>query len=243
MSKQLSPKAQQFIKQVLERKPTIAAFDCDGTLWSGDSGMGFFYWEIEKGLITPEVGRWAKGRYDAYMAGSVDELTICGEMVTIHRGVREKNIRKVAEEFFAEKIEQNIFPEMQELTRRLIEAGCELWAVSSTNNWVVEVGAAKFGIPPERVLAAQVEIEADCASDRLVRVPTDELKAEAIQQVIGKPVDAVFGNSIHDLHMLNLARDAYAVNPNPDLAREARHRGWTIYQPDGTAERTQTGHS
>jgi phosphoserine phosphatase len=97
---------------------------------------------------------------------------------------------------------------------------------------VVEVGAEKFGIPSERVLAATVDIDGDCASDRLLRVPTDELKASAIREHVGRPMDAIFGNSMHDFHMLEIARDAYAVNPNPDLVPEAEKRGWTIYWPD-----------
>lgn len=239
----LTARAQSFLDAVLSRRPRIAAFDCDGTLWAGDSGMDFFYWEIERGLVSRETGDWALDRYQQYKSGAVDELTICGEMVTIHRGLPERAIRDAAERFFADVVEPRIFPELLELTRRLAAQGCELWAVSSTNNWVIEIGAAKFGIPPERVLAAAVEIEAGCASQRLIRVPTDELKALAIREIIGRPVDAVFGNSIHDLHMLELARDAYAVNPNPDLAREAKHRGWTIYQPEGVTPRSSNAHS
>ena len=34
----------ELIAQLLEQKPEIAVFDCDGTLWSGDSGAEFFYW-------------------------------------------------------------------------------------------------------------------------------------------------------------------------------------------------------
>ncbi len=107
-------------------------------------------------------------------------------------------------------VSHRIFPEMQELTRRLAEQGCELWAVSSTNSWVVEVGAERFGIPRERVLAACVHVENGCASDRLIRVPTDELKPVAIREVIGKPMEAVFGNSIHDLAMLEMAKWPFA---------------------------------
>ena len=36
--------------------------------------------------------------------------------------------------------------------------------------------------------------------------------------------------------MLMLARNGYAVNPNPDLEVAARERGWTIYFPDGTGK-------
>ena len=40
-----------------------------------------------------------------------------------------------------------IFPEMQELVQRLHEHGCEIWAVSSSNEWVIRAGMKQFGIP------------------------------------------------------------------------------------------------
>lgn len=231
-SNSMSSKAAEFVESVLRKRPSIAAFDCDGTLWSGDAGMSFFYWGIEQGLVAREVSDEALRRYDLYKNGTVDELTICGEMVQIYRGVTLKRMREAATEFFAGHVERNIFAEMMNLTHRLKEQGCEVWAVSSTNSWVVEVGAEKFGIPAERVLAATVDVDGEYASDRLLLVPTDEMKASAIREHIRRPVDAVFGNSMHDFHMLGIARDAYAVNPNPDLVPEAEKHGWTIYWPD-----------
>jgi phosphoserine phosphatase len=228
-----SPAAQQFVDSVLALRPSIAVFDCDGTLWSGDAGADFFYWEIERGLISPEMGERARARYQDYQAGIIGEEQMCGDMVTINRGLSHERLQRAAEKFFNQIVNSRIFPEMQELTERLIKQGCELWAVSSTNNWVVEVGAARFGIPLERVLAASVHIENGNASDRLIRVPTDELKAVAIREVIGKPMEAVFGNSVHDQAMLEMAKWPFCVNPNPDLEQIARERGWTVYWPEG----------
>lgn len=113
----------------------------------------------------------------------------------------------------------------------MTEQGCELWAVSSTNDWVVEVGAERFGIPRERILAACVHIDNGAATDRLIRVPTDELKAVAIREVIGKPMEVVVGNSVHDQAMLELAKWPFCVNPNPDLEQIAQERGWPVYRP------------
>ena len=223
--------AVQFIDSVLALKPAIAVFDCDGTLWSGDAGADFFYWEIERGLVSAEVGEWARARYEEYKAGRVSEEQICGEMVTINRGVSHEALQKAAAEFFDEIVSHRVFPEMQELTRRLTEQGCELWAVSSTNNWVVETGAERFGIAADHVLAASVHVEDGCASDRLIRVPTDELKALAIRQVIGKPMEAVFGNSIHDRAMLEMAKWPFCVNPTADLEQVSREKGWRVYWP------------
>lgn len=222
---------QEFINYVTASRPRIAVFDCDGTLWSGDSGMGFFYWELARGFVSPEVERAILHRYEEYRAGRVDELSICGEMIQINRGIPEEKLRAAAREFFAAEVRQRIFPEMLELTQRLAADGCELWAVSSTNNWVVETGAAEFGIPLERCLAATLAVEDGIVTDRLLKVPTDELKQTAIEAFIGRKVDAVFGNSMHDFAMLERAAQPYVVNPNPDLAEKATALGWTIYLP------------
>ena len=223
----------EFVDSVLALKPSIAVFDCDGTLWSGDAGADFFYWEIERGIVSPEMAQWARGRYGGYKVGKVSEEQICGEMVTMNRGVSHAKLQRAAAEFFDEVVAHRVFPELQELTTRLAEQGCELWAVSSTNDWVIEVGAERYGIPRERILAASVHIENGIASDRLIRVPTDELKAVAIRGVIGKPMEAVFGNSVHDQAMLELAKWPFCVNPNPDLEKIAQERGWPVYRPVG----------
>lgn len=222
----------QFVQRVIAARPKIAVFDCDGTLWSGDAGAEFFYWELERGFVAPEVDKAIRARYQGYLAGVVSELDICGEMIQINKGVPEKKLREGAQEFFHSVVERRIFPELHELIRKLTAQGCEVWAVSSTNNWVVETGAAAFGIPAERVLAATLAVENGLVTDRLLRVPTDELKQTAIEEAIGRPIDAVFGNSMHDYAMLERARDAYAINPNPDLAAKATELGWTVYRPE-----------
>jgi phosphoserine phosphatase len=230
-SLELRGEAKPFIESVLALKPAVAIFDCDGTLWSGDAGADFFYWEIERGIVSRETGEWARARCQEYKAGRISEEQICGEMVTINQGVAHDVLVGAAEEFFDQMVSHRVFPEMQELTRRLAEQGCELWAVSSTNNWVVEVGAERYGIARDRVLAASVHVVDGLASDRLIRVPTDELKAVAIREVIGKSVDAVFGNSLHDQAMLEMAKYPFCVNPNPDLEKIASERGWPVYKP------------
>jgi phosphoserine phosphatase len=229
--------AVQFVQQVLALRPAIAVFDCDGTLWSGDAGADFFNWEMEQGFIAPEIIPTIKHRYNEYLAGRVDELAICGEMIQINKGVEYERLRRAAREFFGKFVTPRIFPEMLELTRQLAAQGCEIWAVSSTNDWVIEAGASAFGIPPERVLAATLAVENGLVTDRLLRVPTDELKQSAIEEVIARPVDAVFGNSMHDFAMLEKARDAFAIHPNRDLETRANELGWTVYWPENAKRR------
>jgi phosphoserine phosphatase len=218
----------------LASKPRIAVFDCDGTLWANNSGEDFFYWSMEQGLVRAEVVTWAKRRYEEYRAGQVSEEDMCGEMTTMYAGLSVAGLEEAAARFFAECIKPNYFPEMRKLTNALKAQGCELWAVSSTNEWVIREGIKDFGIPATNVLAATAECVKGVVSERLTRMPSGEGKAVAIREVIARPVDAVFGNSVHDAAMLRMAKRAYTVNPNPDLEAIAAEQGWEIYWPEAT---------
>jgi HAD superfamily phosphoserine phosphatase-like hydrolase len=229
---------QSFLDSILRLELRVAAFDCDGTLWSGDSGERFFDWELrEGGIVSDALDQPMRARYAAYKRGEVDETTMCGEMVTMHRGVSETKLMEAAHRFFDESFDARIFPEMRELVRRLQENGCEVWAVSSTNEWVIRAAMKHFGVPESRVLAAAVQIDRGVATDRLIRVPSGPGKPEALRAVVGKGIDAAFGNSRWDAEMLALATHAVAVNPNPDLESTARERNWRIYFPEGTGPR------
>ena len=230
--------AQQFVDSVMHLKALVAAFDCDGTLWSGDAGETFFDWEIKRGIVTPEVGRAMRSRYAEYKAGEVSEDDMCGEMVTMHQGLSETAVMEAATEFMSSAFPGRVFPEMRELVRRLDDDGCEIWAVSSSNEWVIRAGLNQFGIPHDRILAAKVELDEGVVTRRLVRVPSGPGKPKVLREVVRKNIDAAFGNSKWDVDMLVHAKHAFAVNPNPDLEVLARQRGWTVYFPNGTGPRS-----
>jgi HAD superfamily phosphoserine phosphatase-like hydrolase len=229
------PVTQEFIDAILRLRPRAAAFDCDGTLWAGDAGERFFDWELSMGEVVPAaLDAPMRERYAAYKRGEVDETTMCGEMVTMHRGISEARLMDAASRFFDQFFVAQIFPEMRELVRRLQENGCTVWAVSSSNEWVIRAAMRHFGVPESRVLAAKVELEDGRATDRLIRVPSGPGKPEALRESVKKGIDAAFGNSRWDAEMLEMASHAVAVNPNPDLELKARERGWRIYFPEGT---------
>jgi phosphoserine phosphatase len=222
----------EFRAAVHDLAPRVAVFDCDGTLWSGDAGSSFMRWSIAQGLLSPEAVAWLDRRYKGYLSGQVSELAICGEMVQVYRGLRESEMRAAAATFFATQIEKNIFPEMLTLMRELQSAGTEIWAVSSTCDWVIEEGVKRFSIPADRVLAAHVAIDANgLVTDTILDVPTDEGKVAALARFGVTAPDAVFGNSIHDSNMLAIARRAFPINPSPALLTRAAAEHWPVYYP------------
>src|SRR5580658_2326696 len=116
------PLTKQFLDSVLRLDAQVAAFDCDGTLWSGDAGERFFDWELREGdIVSAALDRPMRERYAAYKRGEVDETTMCGEMVTMHQGVAEEKLMGAAIRFFEQFFVEQIFPEMRKLVRRLHE--------------------------------------------------------------------------------------------------------------------------
>jgi phosphoserine phosphatase len=220
-----------FHAAVHQLSPRVAVFDCDGTLWSGDAGSAFMRWTIDKGLLSRDATDWLDARYRGYLRGEVSELAICGEMVQIYHGLREQEMRAAAAQFFVAHIEPNIFPEMRKLVRDLQAAGVEIWAVSSTCDWVIEEGVRRFDIPQTRVLSARVSVANGLVSDILLDVPTDEGKVASLARAGITAPDAVFGNSIHDAAMLAIARSAFPVNPSPALLERSALEGWPVYYP------------
>ena len=222
---------EEFERLVFQCKPKVAVFDCDGTLWSGDAGYGFMGWTLEQGLVSRSTNDWVDTRYRAYSAGDVSEAAMCGEMVQMYAGLRDSELQAAAARYVGEFVRERVFAEMAALVKRMQQAGIEIWAVSSTNRWVVAEGLRDFGITEEHVLAAEVRVNDGIITSEILDVPTDEAKAAALKRVGLPTPDAVFGNSIHDLAMLEMARYAFPVNPSPALKEAAARRGWGYFRP------------
>ncbi|MFP5235561.1 MAG: HAD family hydrolase [Acidobacteriota bacterium] len=220
-------------KKVLELEPAVAVFDCDGTLWDGDAGLGFLNWSLEQGIVSRSTSAWIDARHRAYRAGEVSEVKICGEMVQIYAGLRDAELRQTAARYVREFVTPRIFPEIADLVAALRERGTQLWAVSSTNKWIIVEALRSFSIPEERVCAAEVAIVDGVVTETLIDVPTDEGKAATLVRIGLQRPDAVFGNSIHDLAMLEMAAQPFPINPTPGLLEAAAQRGWTCFRPAG----------
>src|SRR5438874_1543249 len=159
LSPTASAQAIEFVNSVLQPQPRVAVFDCDGTLWSGDAGEGFFDWELKRRVVSDDMAQWALTRYAEYKAGKVSEDAMCGEMVQIHKGLKESEVLRLSAEFFEENFAQRIFEEMRQLIAELQKSGCDVWAVSSTNEWTIREAMKHFGIAPEKILAASVQVK------------------------------------------------------------------------------------
>lgn len=239
-SPEISTTSKEFVDSVLSLRPRVAVFDCDGTLWQNNSGEDFLEWSMQHGMVSDAVVTSMRKRYADYKEGRVSEEVMCGEMTTMYAGLKVSDLEAAAKNFYAEVVRPNLFADMLQLTRKLAEYGCELWAVSSTNEWVVREGMREFGIISTHVLAAAAACMNGVVTDKLKLMPSGEGKAIALRDIVlprhdNRKLDAVFGNSIHDAAMLRMAKHAFAVNPNPDLAELAKEHRWKVYWPEKAA--------
>ena len=153
-------------------------------------------------------------------------------------GLREEWLVERAERFFAQEWEAQIFPEMRALVAGLLDKGVNVHIASASNRWIVERGAARLGIPAERVHAMTVAVKDGVITEELVPpAVTRDGKATLIREKLGGSPALVAGNSVNDLPMLRLATHvALAVNAESgadpksgeDLAAEAAAKGWLM---------------
>jgi phosphoserine phosphatase len=216
---------------ILALRPRVAAFDCDGTLWPIDAGLGFLEWELERDLLDAATASTARTRLRAYQAGDLDEDTFNGYLASLHAGLTVATIEAAAGEYVATHIPPVVFRQMAGLLDELARSGCQIWLVSSTNQWVIEAAAPLVGVSPQHVLASAAVIVDGRATDRLIRVPNATGKRLALQAALGRAPDVAFGNSRWDAEMLAFAGHACAVHPTAELTEIAARHQWPVLLP------------
>lgn len=180
---------------------------------------------LHVGLTEEEMRRWTAEAIERELRrerGVEERRCQRGEVVQIHRGIRT-------------------IQEIRDLFGALEAAGFDVWIVSATNIWSVQVFGAYFGIPRERILGNRVEVK----KGRLTSKPEHpvlfrEGKVEAIEKFIGKRPALVAGDTITDYEMLCMAdKVSLVIDRGHKLLRsEGAKRGWAM-QPQ--VELTATG--
>lgn len=201
------------------RKGLLLAYEelCQG---QGDSVC--LQWVVQQmsGMKVAEVRAAAQAALDAELARPVGMEEVKRDPddrypLRIHRGIR-------------------YYPEMQRLVSDLAHHGFDVWVVSASAQWIVEVAAKRVGIPADHVLGVLVDVDSqDRLTDRIARFTWRQGKADAIRTRIGKPPSFAAGDSTTDLEMLLMGQGPRLVMdrgkvPLMDLAQQ---RQWIIQPP------------
>jgi phosphoserine phosphatase len=209
--------------------PGVAAFDADGTLWEGDIGEAVLQELIREGsLLDPPARPWEE--YERRVRRDpADGFAFAGRVM---RGLSVTQVLEVSKRVFVECFASAIFPAVQGWLQHLTARGWEVYVVSASNRWSVEIGAASLGVPSERVIGLSVVVEDGRLTDRVVEpVPTLEGKPTLLRKAAGRDADVAFGNSVLDLPLLLASATPVAVGspyPGNRFLAQARKRGFAI---------------
>jgi len=221
---------QRTIDATAGQERRVATFDGDNTLWDCDIGEAFLRW-LAAGNRLPHADDiddvWEE--YERRVAE--DRVVGYGWAVQIMRGLSEEGLRVWAGQLC--HAWPNWRAGMRAVVDLLHEARVEVWLVSASGALVVLEAAPHMGIPRERVLGMEVEIEDGLLTDRLIRPLTVNAgKVEAIEQTLGVVPIAAFGDSRGDLEMLEYAQHAFVVGQrartNESFIALAKDRGWPM---------------
>jgi phosphoserine phosphatase len=183
------PHDQRWADPILEAQPDLAAFDCDGTLWSVDSGIGFLEWELERATVSPDAAAKVRAQYADYVAGSVSEAAMSGYLATMHEGIPIDALRSAAEEYVDTHVRPALLglpPERVLATAAAVEGGIVSGRLQRVPNGPGKCAALQgvVGAVPDAAFGnSRWDVEMLAYARRAYAVhPTPELAAVASQR-------------------------------------------------------------
>ncbi|MFY7913466.1 MAG: HAD family hydrolase [Rubrivivax sp.] len=215
---------------------TLALFDLDHTLLSGDSDVLWCEWLMTQGLLERASFEPRNAAMEAgYKAGTVSVAEFCGFYVGTLAGRTLEQWHPMRQRFLVEEIAPRIPPAARDQVRHHQDAGHTVVLTTATNRVITELTAQHLDI--EHLIATECEVGADgCFTGRVAGTPNmREGKVARLQTWLaerGTCLDALdsiaYSDSMNDAPLLSAARRAVAVDPDPRLAALARDRGWKV---------------
>lgn len=231
----IEPEIQSLVAQIArEGEGACAAFDADGTVWSGDIGEDFLReLAAHRRLLHPPPGDPYAVYERLFWSDAPRAFAYCVEVM---RGLSVADVERWSDDLFQARFLPRIFPGVRHVLAMLREARVRVLLVSASNAVTVRRAAIGLGLDPADVLAVEGETDGQGRFTGRVLEPVTagEGKVVALRQRLGAAAPAIaFGNSLFDREMLSFARHAVMVCPSGSegpASELARSRGWPIHR-------------
>jgi HAD superfamily hydrolase (TIGR01490 family) len=214
-----------------------AFFDLDKTVIAKASMVAFgrpFYRAglVSRGLLLRAL--WGQLVY-LNLGASADKLTKMRDSVLrLTAGWDQAEISKIVRETLEEVVDPIIFDEALELIREHQAAGRKVFIVSASPEEIVAPLAQYLGV--DEALATRAELDEHGRYSGRTELycygpaKTIVMRAAAARDGIDLDRSYAYSDSATDIPMLEIVGHPVAVNPDRELAREARRRGWEVRQ-------------
>jgi HAD superfamily hydrolase (TIGR01490 family) len=214
-----------------------AFFDLDKTVIAKSSVLAFgkpFYREGLLSRATVMRGLYAQLVYMLVGADEQKMERVRTAMLALTRGWDQAKVASIVRETLDEIVSPIIYAEALDLFDQHHRAGRQVFIVSSSPIEIVEPLAKYLGV--DDVIATRGRVDAEGRyTGELDFYAYGPHKAEAIRAVAaerGFDLDDcyAYSDSATDEPMLEVVGHPFAVNPDRDLARVARDRGWEVLE-------------
>jgi len=218
-----------------------AFFDLDRTLLRRSSALALAGSFRERGLISRrqllQAAAWqllfvARGAsHEAVRRGAEDGLRVLA-------GYRPEDLRELVAEAMEPVLRPLVYAEPLRLVERHRERGERVYVVSATLQEIVEAIAEDLGF--DGALGTVCEVRDGRYTGRALRALHAEAKADCVHAVAeSEGFDLLectaYSDSHTDLPFLEAVGNPVAVNPDRELRRIARDRGWPVLEFSGRA--------
>ena len=211
----------------------LALFDLDNTLLFGDSDFEWGRFLADIGVV--EVDQYARSNahfHEDYQAGCLDIHAFSQFSLTPLAENSMDRLLAWRNQFIDERILPLVTKQALQLVRRHIQAGDVPVIITATNSFVTHPIANLFGV------THLIATEPKCVDGHFIAeidgIPAfREGKVQRLEDWLKKYPQArgeswFYSDSHNDLPLLEWVDHPVAVDPDPQLERLARKKGWPI---------------
>jgi len=219
--------------------PRAAFFDLDKTLVPGSS-----LFLLARGLYERDFYRardiarlaWGQAVFQAVgresRAGMEKSRNAALEFV---RGRAAEELRSLGREIAEERVLPRVYPDIASIIAQHQEAGDETWLLTAAPQELAEIVASGLGMTGARGTISEIDDAGHYTGELIGEIAHGPAKAKIAEEIAGRRAiemlnSAAYSDSINDLPLLESVGHPHAVNPDHQLRRVARSRGWPIHE-------------
>ena len=215
-------------------RPTAAFFDLDKTIIAKSSTLAFSKPFQAGGLISRRaVLRSAYAQFVFLVGGADhDQMEKMRQfMSNLCAGWDVQTVREIVADTLHNIVDPLVYDEAVSLIEEHHAAGRDVIIVSTSGSEVVEPIGEMLGA--DHVVATRMAVEDGRYTGGIKFYAYAENKAKAIQDLARKrgydlARSYAYSDSVTDVSMLEAVGHPHAVNPDKDLRRVAKDRGWPV---------------
>jgi len=216
---------------------TAAFFDCDKTLIPGSS-----LYLLARGMYERDFIRvrqiagfaWTQLRFQLFGKELMDQVgDIQESALSFVKGRHQDELRSLGREIAEERILPRVYEDIAAVIEQRMAEGTETWLLTAAPQEIADVIAQGLGMTGAMGTVSELDDAGFYTGQLAGPLLHGPEKAKAVERIalerdIDLTISHAYSDSKNDLPLLESVGHPHAVNPDPELKRIARARGWPI---------------